>query len=338
MSHGGIDATGSYFYTYDAQKMYDTQLASWLNGIDAYKKTVFISCPSSGGFTEELEGERTVVITSSAKGENASRADDQSPNGAFIENEDINGTTYNHGEANYHLYSSLAGKTPNFQTSYAGVELAEADVNNDDYISIGEAREWEVAKESIGSESPGYSDYSQIAKYTDLDLPTILHGNITQNMLVRGRMGITKHEPHIMSGTEFTFDGIIDIVELLNTTLYFDKTSTTIVNDNCKLNIYGDLPYIKGFLDFGEHVTVNSMKGLELAQENDAFINYMSFQKGILALYNNVLSVENSLFSSYTKIKYHPKDLTVKSSLFVKSIIDLKDPTKDFSKVIINRM
>jgi len=337
MSHGGTDAQGSYFYSYDAQKIYDTQLATWLNGIDAYKKTVFISCPSSGGFAEELEGERTVVITSSGEGENASRADDQSPNGAFIENEDINGTTYNHGEASYHLYSSLTGKTPDFQTSYAGEELTEADVNDDTYISIGEARDWEVAKESITGEDPGFSDYSQIAKYTDLDLPTILHGNITQNMLVRGRMGITKYKPHVISGTQFTFDGVIDIIGILDeNTLYFDIGTTTIVNDNCKLNIHGDLPYVKGFLDFGEHVTVNSINGLALAQKNDAFINYMGFQKGVLALYDNVLSIENSSFGPYTKIKYYPKDLTVKGTIFIKSIIDLKDPTKDFSKVKID--
>ena len=120
MSHGGTDAQGSYFYSYDAHKIYDTQLASWLNHIDAYKKTVFLSTPGSGGFTDELEGERTIVITSSGEGEGASRADNEAPGGGlFIENEvipPVTGITYNHGEANYHLYSSLAGETPDFQT------------------------------------------------------------------------------------------------------------------------------------------------------------------------------------------------------------------------------
>ncbi len=65
MSRGGTDVQGSYFYSYDAQKIYDTQFATWLNGIDAYKKTIFISCPSSNGFIEKLENERTIVLTSS---------------------------------------------------------------------------------------------------------------------------------------------------------------------------------------------------------------------------------------------------------------------------------
>ncbi len=344
MSHGGTDAQGSYFYSYDAQKIYDTQLATWLGNIDAYKKTVFLSTPGSGGFTEELEGERTVVISSSEINESASRSDNLDPNGTPLldhpENEEIppsSGNTYNHGEANYHLYSSLAGETPDFQTSYAGVELTEADLNDDDYISIGEARDWEVAKESIGNEGPGFSDYSVISNYTELELPTILHGTIIQDMLVRGDIGITKLKPHVASGASFTFDGIINIIELLeDNILYFDIGTTTIVNDNCELNINGDLPYVKGFLDFGEYVTVNSDNGLILAQENDAYINYMSFQKGTLALYNNVLTIENSLFSPYTKIKYHPKDLTVNKSLFIESIIDLKDPTHDFSEVKID--
>ena len=92
MSHGGTDATGSYFYSYDAQKIYDTQLASWLSGINAHKKTIFLSFPSSGGFTDDLQSERTVVIISSQENESAIRADNNDPNGnplVNLENEMI---------------------------------------------------------------------------------------------------------------------------------------------------------------------------------------------------------------------------------------------------------
>lgn len=56
-------ATGSYFYSYDGQKVYDDVFADWLDGINAHKKTVFLSFPSSGGFSEEFE-EKVTMVTS----------------------------------------------------------------------------------------------------------------------------------------------------------------------------------------------------------------------------------------------------------------------------------
>jgi hypothetical protein len=64
MSHGGSDATGYYFYSYDNQKIYASQLNTWLDGIAAHKKTIFLSFPKSGGFAPVLEEDGTIVITS----------------------------------------------------------------------------------------------------------------------------------------------------------------------------------------------------------------------------------------------------------------------------------
>ncbi len=63
MGHGGEDAIGHYFYSYDNHKIYDTDLAGWLNGIAAHKKTVFLSFPNSGGFVPELESDDIIIIT-----------------------------------------------------------------------------------------------------------------------------------------------------------------------------------------------------------------------------------------------------------------------------------
>jgi len=65
MSHGGTDpfSGNSYFYSYDNQKVYDSELATWLGDIAAHKKTVFLSLPNSGGFIPELEGAGNIVIT-----------------------------------------------------------------------------------------------------------------------------------------------------------------------------------------------------------------------------------------------------------------------------------
>ena len=75
MSHGGTNpfGGGSYFYSYDNQKVYDSELATWLGNIPAHKKVVVLSFPKSGGFIPELEDEGTIVITSSGDTESASR-------------------------------------------------------------------------------------------------------------------------------------------------------------------------------------------------------------------------------------------------------------------------
>ncbi len=76
MSHGGTNDGGSYFYSYDGMKIYDSELAGWLGNISAHKKTVFLSFPNSGGFIPELEAEGNIVITAGGAAEGASRADD----------------------------------------------------------------------------------------------------------------------------------------------------------------------------------------------------------------------------------------------------------------------
>ena len=75
MSHGGTNDGGSYFYSYDGIKIYDSELAGWLGNISAHKKTVFLSTPNSGGFIPELEAEGNIVITAGGAAEGASRAD-----------------------------------------------------------------------------------------------------------------------------------------------------------------------------------------------------------------------------------------------------------------------
>lgn len=75
MGHGGYNPfQGGYFYSYDGQKIYASQLNTLLDNIPAHKKVVYLSFPKSGAFASELEDEGTIVITSSGATEGASRA------------------------------------------------------------------------------------------------------------------------------------------------------------------------------------------------------------------------------------------------------------------------
>lgn len=78
MSHGGTNpfSGGSYFYSYDNQKVYASQLKTMLDNIPAHKKVVVLSFPKSGGFATELEDEGTIVITAGGAREEVSMRDE----------------------------------------------------------------------------------------------------------------------------------------------------------------------------------------------------------------------------------------------------------------------
>jgi hypothetical protein len=233
MGHGGSDATGHYFYSYDNHKIYDYELAGWLDGIAAHKKTVFLSFPKSGGFVPELEAAGNIVITACGATEGASRADDMAPGGAFIENEVRSNITYNHGEINYHLFSSLTGKTPKGEDQYAGTDLDLADLNSDNYIAINETWTWTSGKETLNGESPVCSDLGNIKTSTELEYPTLLYQGVSGSVLAscRGLIGITKDM--IFNNGDFVNFRKNAKVFILNTLQLFSfDGSTVVIEDN----------------------------------------------------------------------------------------------------------
>ena len=268
MSHGGTNPfTGkSYFYSYDNQKVYDDELATWLGNIAAHKKVVFLSFPKSGGFVSELEDDGTIVITSSGATQSAGRADNLAPNGAFIENEVINTITYNHGEINYHLFSSLTGKTPVNQTVYSGSNLSTVDVDSDSFVDINEAWNWTSTKETLSNESPVLSDQDNIKSTTELTYPTLLHANISSstNVSCRGLIGISKNVTVPgTSGLQFLDDSKIYFLND-QTELEAGSESTLIIRNNCDFIGTGTLNFItitsNIYLTIGSYLTITGLQ------------------------------------------------------------------------------
>ncbi len=230
MGHGGTNpfSGGSYFYSYDNQKVYDSELATWLGNIPAHRKVVYLSFPKSGGFVPELEDEGTIVITAGGASQSASRADDLAPNGAFTENEVRSGITYNHGEINYHLFSSLTGNTPFGEAVYSGTNLSTVDVDSDNYININESWNWISTKETIINETPLINDPGEIKISTGLDYPTLLHQIINSGEVgnYRGLIGISSNLLYIYGGGEISFHDNSQIY-ILNQCLIFSWPGST---------------------------------------------------------------------------------------------------------------
>ena len=245
MGHGGSDATGHYFYSYDNHKIYDYELAGWLDGIAAHKKTVFLSFPKSGGFVPELEADDIIIITNGGATEGASRADDFAPGGVvFEENEVIEGITYNHGEINYHLTSALTGFTPKGEDEYNEIPLSTADYLPDGIIMMSEVY---FSWLNIYQTSPEGPHYDNPLYYyclgTSLEYPTVLI-------------------EEIWSGDQVTLRGLIAISNYLNVNPQASLTFTE--NSRVFLTPFSPDPMEVYFLDHSylvieDNVTIHSL-------------------------------------------------------------------------------
>jgi hypothetical protein len=154
--HGNsIGGCTSTLYLMDGQ-MYDYDFAALVDQV-AYSKRIFwMQQCYSGGFIDNLENDKTVILTASACNQMAPPADDRNPDGDDeLENEIYNGVKYYHGEFNYHVMNAVRKKT-------IVNNPIPSDTNNDGEISVLEAKEWEFEKDSWTSVDPQYSDIGNI--------------------------------------------------------------------------------------------------------------------------------------------------------------------------------
>jgi len=342
MSHGGntnAESDGdSYVYLYgydpgnpDFGKLYDYELRDMLNAIPAYKKVVFVQAPHSKGFLSKLQGTNTIIYTSCLNTESSYRADDHTNTGNPItENELLQGITYNHGEFNFHLYSSLVGETPEIGvTTYNGQSLiTEPDLNSDGFKSVREGVIWELWQESYTNETPQYSDYSSLGFYTEFFYPTILFLNISSSQTHRGLIGITK-DIEILDGIVTFKNGSI---------VHFISENEIKANDECTIEIDDNVKlhgtsgnsklWVDGVINIGENVSFEGDEnsywgGLCLQNDNILALDYITFKDCYLSLlFIQEINIDHGNFiRSY--ISGHPAQINVINTTFNNSKISL---------------
>lgn len=309
MSHGGTDATGSYFYSYDNQKVYDSELAAWLGNIAAHKKVVFLSFPNSGGFLPELEVDGNIMITAGGATEGASRADDNAPGGSFTENEVLQGIAYNHGEVNYHLFSSLTGKTPKGEIQYHNTLLSAADANVDDYIAINETWNWTTNNET-SLQLPMISDLGNLNSSTELEYPTLLCQTISSGNsgTYRGLIGISKTF-NVNAGGRLRFinGSSIEFLKAGNR-LWAEEGATIILGDDITVSSsvsLGSFVVLTEDVSIGINLSLNGKNWGDLyfgCQNPNTVLTVenMKSNGGLLAFSIGTISIINSEFSNST--------------------------------------
>jgi tetratricopeptide (TPR) repeat protein len=167
--------------------MTDTEFAGLFNTVTANKKVFVINANYAQGFLDKFTGENVRVEVSS-QDTKSHRADDETKEGAyipFLENEEINGEIYYHGEFSFHKYASTMMQTQYGSTSYNSINLQTVDTNNDNLTSIGESYTW--ASVNISNiEVSGVVDSGEdvgpvftVGYYSSLDYPTHIYNTFS---------------------------------------------------------------------------------------------------------------------------------------------------------------
>ena len=310
--HGGGSNGNSYLYLMEGT-MTDDQFAALVNPIQANKKVFWMQQCRSGGFYDELENTSTFFHSACQPNENAHRAN----NTPDMENEVINGLTYNHGEFNFHIYSPVNGESPAYFTSYNNEPYSNADLNNDNYISMYESWIWESIHEDR-PETPLLSDIGNIGSYTSLEYPTLLHTDINSSESYRGLIGVSK-SIHVTSGNQLQLFTNADVHILNYADLTIDVGATLVIGDNVTISSENTNKIIvNGNIQVGQNVTFNSVEiNLSNTTSNTTF-DQTTFNESKLTSYCPNLLISNSTFTSQGWLYEYIYDgnITVNNSSF----------------------
>ena len=175
MDHGGIFGNNSYLCLWNNEKLYDYEFASLLSNIDANSINICMGQCHSGGFIDNLSNSKYVIATA---------------------------CKYN--EISYSLYSGYDGYdafvyywTAAVTGAYPNGTTANADTNNDGYISMREAFNYAMSNDPA-NETPQF-DYTPLGIDSRLNLfmekPDIISGD---NLIYSNKSYII---PNLPAGT-----------------------------------------------------------------------------------------------------------------------------------------
>lgn len=185
--HGSRDLTGASPVSTLCLRDGDMRADDFATAVDQVTCAYRIFCMQqcySGGFVPHLADDRTVVLTAASGSEVAHPSDD------LAEREVIGGTTYPHGEFNFHLLAALN------QQDLLG-NAVQPDANNNGFVTMQEVFDHIAAVES-DSATPQYDD-------GDRDIGERLHLAFA-DLYLRDNLGDTGVEPSQGGGISLSPD------------------------------------------------------------------------------------------------------------------------------------
>jgi hypothetical protein len=301
--------------------MADYTFAGLVNPIPA-KKVVWMQQCFGGNFADDITGANTYFLSAGSQGESTHPAEDICPANYKNERYYVGSTlvdTCNHGEFNFHMYSSQNGVAPSgslfhgHPTSCPNIYylFADIDINADGYIDHDETFDWLINAEAT-QETPLLDDPYKLSAFTSFEYPTLLHDELPQTMDCRGLIGIS-NDTYVTSGSTLTIlpNSIVHLLDGGN--LYVDAGASLVIGDN--VHFIKDIPgsynkiQIKGTLSACNNVTFDGGTTGQLLEvvpmnNNGSFIfNNCSFTRTAFLGTNGTITIAGCSFSgSYCDI------------------------------------
>lgn len=172
MDHGDIYNNNSYLCLWNNERLYDYEFASLLSNINAYSINICMGQCHSGGFIDDLSNNKYVIAT------------------ACKYNEVSNALNYSYDAFVYYWTAAVTGAYPNGIT-------ANADTNNDGYISMREAFNFAETNDSE-NETPQF-DYTPSGTDRRLNLFMEIPDEISGNILIYSNQSYSI--PNLPTGT-----------------------------------------------------------------------------------------------------------------------------------------
>lgn len=356
----------------EANSVADFELQLFLDDIICDKKVVIMQQCFSGGFVPFLENSNTVILTAANADMGARRTDelyfdsidypgDEDPGNSYStdENEQYvsEGHEFGHGEFNLHLLNAFRGVTPNEEVDeyiiedYINVPLSDADLNEDNVISIYECYEWIKLYNSRqrwwdpgwgGYDDPQYPE-EQDGNVTSLEYPTLIFEDIGPiggvSVEHRGIIGITK-DVHINSTNELTFLNDADVYLLNDAKLIVDAGATLILEDDVSIVATNENNKIEvdGYLLVGDNVSFSSEDEhpFEIQLRNTSLqptFNNSTFQNCEIHNYTDELNIYSSIFNNCDMVYSYRGNINIENSSFSNTGVYLETAEGDTDTV-----
>jgi len=348
-SHGWLNNVDGFFYLNDGI-MTATQLAGLINPIPAAKKVIWMQPCSGGSFWEKFAGQENVIFSSGAGVSYiANRADDHNQYGYYLpqdyeENDVWDWIPCFHGEFNFHMYSSTNGESPNNGTLYGGetgIPYTEADINNDQVVSVKEAYLWESGLQSQ-NENPLYGEGTEgLGMKTSLNYPNLVSSldDLHLNEPNTGIYGITSSLT-IPGNNSLVFGRGSKVYLLNDAKIFIQNGATLMLQDN--VEIYGKgqngIYIADGTLQLDQHVVFSSMDpkqsfdGLHLAANAPpTTIDHAVFKSAVIWNECPSLTISNTAFDQlenqwYCAVMSVGGNVTISQSTFKGATVNLVNP------------
>ncbi|MCD4730760.1 MAG: T9SS type A sorting domain-containing protein [Bacteroidales bacterium] len=329
MGHGGSNGNDSYIYLMD-NIMTDTEFAGLVNNITAQKKVIWMQQGFAGGFADNFSGNNTIFYSACQSGQNAHRANDT----PYLENELWDIVPYHHGEYNFHTYSPVYGLSPSYDPEYNGNAYTNADIDENNIISISEAYSWE-SSHSNTSESSVFIDPGEIANTTSLKYPIVLSEDISNTKSFSGFIGITK-PVHVLSGATLTFTDARVFLDYEGE-LIIDEGATLIIDDNVEITAWcnytqkqivvnGNVDIGSEVIFLGENVTLDDNR-LKLIINNPSIsvtFDNLGITNTVIETHNSNNTFINECIFRYSELRGSNGNFTIDNASFlIESTVNL---------------